>query len=35
MTAFLNALTRAVLVWLLLMAAESLQGAARRLNAGA
>lgn len=31
MTAFLNALTRAVLVWLLLMAAESLQGAARRL----
>lgn len=31
MTAFLNALTRAVLVWLLFMAAESLQGAARRL----
>ncbi|MBB3889356.1 hypothetical protein GGQ61_000053 [Phenylobacterium haematophilum] len=31
MTAFLNALIRAVLVWLLLMAAESLQGAARRL----
>lgn len=31
MPAILNALSRAILIWLLIMVAESLQGAARRL----